>query len=198
VKCCRRSLPPTAVPRLPFPPHQCRWLATTVSGERRADVQPPAASSVTAALALKSRQRTRTRDLGRSTMPIPHSPKQNHLLAALPTAEFDALAAHLELVPMRLGDMLYEPGRQLSHAYFPTTSIVSLHYVMASGASAESAGVGQRGRRRYCVVHGREHDAKLGGGADRRSRLSDRGARAEAGIRPRRPAAGLLLRYRRP
>ena len=78
-------------------------------------------------------------------MPTPHSPQQNHLLAALPTAEFEALAAHLELVPMRLGEMLYEPGRQLSHAYFPTTSIVSLHYVMASGASAESAGVGNEG-----------------------------------------------------
>jgi CRP-like cAMP-binding protein len=60
-------------------------------------------------------------------------------------AELDALAAHLERVPMRLGEMLYEPGRQLSHAYFPTTSIVSLHYVMASGASAESAGVGNEG-----------------------------------------------------
>jgi CRP-like cAMP-binding protein len=75
----------------------------------------------------------------------PHSPSQNHLLAALPTAEFEALAAHLELVPMRLGQMLYEPGEQLQHAYFPTTSIVSLHYVMESGASAETAGVGNEG-----------------------------------------------------
>jgi CRP-like cAMP-binding protein len=73
------------------------------------------------------------------------SPSQNHLLAALPTAEFERLAAHLELVPMLLGDMLYEPGGQLSYAYFPTTAIVSLHYVMASGASAESAGVGNEG-----------------------------------------------------
>ena len=71
-------------------------------------------------------------------MPI-HSPNQNHLLAALPAAEFARLAAHLELVPMRLGDMLYEPGQQLQHAYFPTTCIVSMHYVMESGASAESA-----------------------------------------------------------
>ncbi len=78
-------------------------------------------------------------------MPIPHSPQQNHLLAALPPAELETLATHLELVPMRLGDMLYEPGRQLPHAYFPTTSIVSLHYVMESGASAESAGVGNEG-----------------------------------------------------
>jgi CRP-like cAMP-binding protein len=75
----------------------------------------------------------------------PHSPSQNHLLAALPTAEFEALVAHLELVPMRLGQMLYEPGGQLQHAYFPTTSIVSLHYVMESGASAETAGVGNEG-----------------------------------------------------
>ena len=73
------------------------------------------------------------------------SPNQNNLLAALPAAELEALAAHLELVPMPLGKMLYEPGVQLQHAYFPTTSIVSLHYVMESGASAETAGVGNEG-----------------------------------------------------
>ena len=55
------------------------------------------------------------------------------------------MAAHLELVPMALGEMLYEPGGQLQHAYFPTTAIVSLHYVMESGASAETAGVGNEG-----------------------------------------------------
>ncbi len=46
---------------------------------------------------------------------------------------------------MPLGKMLYEPGGQLQHAYFPTTAIVSLHYVMESGASAETAGVGNEG-----------------------------------------------------
>src|ERR1035437_7265723 len=78
-------------------------------------------------------------------MPLPHSPNQNHLLAALPTAEFERLAPHLELVPMLLGEMLYEPDGQLQHAYFPTTAIVSLHYVMESGVSTESAGVGNEG-----------------------------------------------------
>jgi CRP-like cAMP-binding protein len=78
-------------------------------------------------------------------MSSPHSPNQNHLLAALPTAEFERLAAHLEPVPMPLGEVLYEPGGQLQHAYFPTTAIVSLHYVMESGASAETAGVGNEG-----------------------------------------------------
>ncbi len=74
-----------------------------------------------------------------------HSPHQNHLLGALPPADLEQLAAYLELVPMRLGDMVYEPGRQLQHAFFPTTAIVSLHYVTESGASAETAGVGNEG-----------------------------------------------------
>jgi CRP-like cAMP-binding protein len=76
---------------------------------------------------------------------VPPGPNRNQLLAALPPEEFERLATHLEPVPMRLGEILYEPGEQLQHAYFPTTSIVSLHYVMESGASAESAGVGNEG-----------------------------------------------------
>ena len=78
-------------------------------------------------------------------MPVTHHPTQNHLLAALPTAELERLSAGLELVPMRLGDAIYEPGRQLEHAYFPVTAIVSLLYVTRSGASSEIAGVGPEG-----------------------------------------------------
>lgn len=74
-----------------------------------------------------------------------HNPNQNHLLAALPTADFARISSDLELVPMPLGKMIYEPDEQLQYAYFPTTCIVSLHYVMESGASAESAGVGNEG-----------------------------------------------------
>ena len=77
--------------------------------------------------------------------PSAPSPSQNHLLAALPASEFERLLPHLELAALPLGQMLYEPGTQLLHAYFPTTAIVSLHYVMESGASAESAGVGNEG-----------------------------------------------------
>jgi CRP-like cAMP-binding protein len=78
-------------------------------------------------------------------MANPHSPNQNRLIAAMPAAEFDLLSGALELVPMRLGDLLYGPGVQLRHAYFPTTAIVSLHYVTESGASAEATGVGREG-----------------------------------------------------
>ncbi len=78
-------------------------------------------------------------------MTIPHSPNQNHLLAALPEAEFERVAPHLELVPMLLGETLYEPGGQLRHVYFPTTAILSMLYVIESGLSAEIAGVGNEG-----------------------------------------------------
>ena len=78
-------------------------------------------------------------------MPAIHDPSQNHLLAALPPEEYERLAVNLKLVPMLLGDSLYEPGQQMQHAYFPTSAIVSLHYIMESGASAESAGVGNEG-----------------------------------------------------
>jgi len=72
-------------------------------------------------------------------------PTQNHLLAALTGGELQRLEPYLELVPLRLGTLLYEPGSQMPYAYFPTTAIVSLHYVMESGASAEAAGVGNEG-----------------------------------------------------
>jgi CRP-like cAMP-binding protein len=78
-------------------------------------------------------------------MPPVDSPSQNHLLAALPAGDLEELAPLLELIPMALGDMLYEPGQPLQHAYFPTTAIVSLHYVLETGASSETSGVGNEG-----------------------------------------------------
>lgn len=77
--------------------------------------------------------------------PSPPSPSQNQLLAALPTAEFERLSPHLELVPMRLGEVLSESGDPMRHAFFPSSAIISLHYVMENGASAEVAGVGNEG-----------------------------------------------------
>lgn len=73
------------------------------------------------------------------------SPNQNHLLDALPAAEYDRIAENLELIPLKLGQVLYEPGSRLKYVYFPTTSILSLLYVMADGASAEIAIVGNEG-----------------------------------------------------
>jgi CRP-like cAMP-binding protein len=75
----------------------------------------------------------------------PHQPNENHLLAALPTAELERLEPHLELIHMPLGDVLCESGGRLHYVYFPTSAIVSLHYILENGASSEIAGVGNEG-----------------------------------------------------
>lgn len=127
--------------------------------------------------------------------PSPHSPSQNHLLAALPAADFESLARYLELVPLPLGEMLYQPGTQLQHAYFPTTAIVSLHYVMETGASSESAGVGNEGVVGISLFMGGDTTSssavtQTGGHAYRVERHNLLQEFNRAG-----PLQGLLLRY---
>ena len=73
------------------------------------------------------------------------TPKANQLLAALPDASFQALLPHLEGVPLPLGMVVYESGGAQGYVYFPTSSIVSLLYVLADGASAEIAVTGNEG-----------------------------------------------------
>ena len=78
-------------------------------------------------------------------MAVSLDPKKNHLLAALPDAEWERWLPQLEWVDMPLGQVLYESGTTLSHAYFPTTAIISLLYVLENGSSAEIAVVGNEG-----------------------------------------------------
>ena len=76
---------------------------------------------------------------------LPADPKRNQLLAALPDAGFEALHRSLEPVTLPLGMAVYEADARQSYVYFPTTSIVSLLYVLADGASAEIAVTGREG-----------------------------------------------------
>jgi CRP-like cAMP-binding protein len=78
-------------------------------------------------------------------MSAAHHPRQNHLLAELPAEDFERLHAKLKLVSLPLGEVLYEAGRRQRAVYFPTTAIVSLLYMLADGASAEIAVVGNEG-----------------------------------------------------
>lgn len=71
--------------------------------------------------------------------------QQNELLAALPRQDLETLFEHLELVPMPFGKELFEYGSKLEYVYFPTTSIVSLLYVMEDGATTEIAVIGHEG-----------------------------------------------------
>jgi CRP-like cAMP-binding protein len=80
-----------------------------------------------------------------STLTRERSPLDNRLLGALPAIVLARLRPNLEAIELQLGSVLYEPGSLLRHAYFPTSAIVSLLYVMDDGGSAEIAVVGNDG-----------------------------------------------------
>jgi CRP-like cAMP-binding protein len=86
----------------------------------------------------------------------PHQPDQNRLLAALPATELERIKSHLELVHMPLGDVLCESGGRLPYVYFPTSTIISLHYILENGASSEIAGVGNEGLLGISLIMGGE------------------------------------------
>lgn len=70
---------------------------------------------------------------------------RNHLLAALPAEDFERICEHLEFVYFNLGEVLYESGENIDYVYFPATAIISLLYIMESGATAEIGVVGNDG-----------------------------------------------------
>jgi diguanylate cyclase (GGDEF)-like protein/PAS domain S-box-containing protein len=80
-------------------------------------------------------------------LPTPASlnPKQNRILAELATNEYARLQDDLELINLKLGEVLFNPGDAVDFVYFPLTSIVSLTFTTRSGASAELAMIGNEG-----------------------------------------------------
>jgi CRP-like cAMP-binding protein len=77
--------------------------------------------------------------------PALDAPKDNRLLAALPEESYQRLLPFLEPVRLPLGMALYESGGAQGYVYFPTSSIVSLLYVLENGSSAEIAVTGCEG-----------------------------------------------------
>jgi CRP-like cAMP-binding protein len=74
-----------------------------------------------------------------------HRPEDNYLLATQPTADFERVLPNLELVTLELGQVMADSDQNISHAYFPTTAIISMMYMMENGDSAEIAVVGRDG-----------------------------------------------------
>lgn len=82
--------------------------------------------------------------------------EDNHLLAALSATELSHIAPYLEVVHLTLGQILYESGCKLHHAYFPTSTVISLLYIMEDGFSSEIAGVGNEGMLGVALLLGGE------------------------------------------
>lgn len=124
--------------------HGLNTSSTTVN------VTPVVNSNAIAALKVKA-VRERLQPGLRAATPIRlaglygHNPRQNHILAALSTADYDKLLPQLEFVSMPFGLTICEADTQMAYVYFPTSSIVSLLYETRDGASAETAVIGNEG-----------------------------------------------------
>lgn len=88
---------------------------------------------------------SRTSNCENEEILVIRTPKQNRLLAALPSEVYERLAPHLELMALPRGLVLHEPGGAQEYAYFPTSSIVSVLNPMEDGASPEVAVIGNDG-----------------------------------------------------
>ena len=122
-------------------------------------------------------------------------PRRNHLLAALPEADWQRWAPRLEPVELPLGKVLAESGGSFSHVYFPTTAVVSLLYVTEDGASAEIGIVGNEGLVGIAIfMGGRTTPSRaVVQGAGRAFRLPASLMREEFERSP--PVMHLVLRY---
>jgi CRP-like cAMP-binding protein len=127
-------------------------------------------------------------------MNAPSGPGQNQLIAALADRDRQRWLGRLEPVELRLGQVLYESGGALSHVYFPTTAIVSLLYVMESGASAEIAVVGNEGLVGISLFMGGESTTSRAvvQSAGHAYRLASQAIKEEV---KRAPVLHLVLRY---
>ncbi len=74
----------------------------------------------------------------------PHDP-ETMILAALPEKEYSYLRQHLEFVPLKFGDVLWEPNDPVDFVYFPTSGMVSFIASMRNGATAEVGVTGREG-----------------------------------------------------
>lgn len=70
---------------------------------------------------------------------------ENRLLTALPEDALERLAPHLRRVALKVGQVLCESGAPIGEAYFPTSSILSMHRLMENGSTAEVALIGPEG-----------------------------------------------------
>ena len=121
--------------------------------------------------------------------------RRNLLLSSLSAVHLKRLSRHLELIEMPLGEVLYESGRQLSYVYFPTTCLISLLYVLESGASSQIAVVGNDGVVGVSIFMGGETTPSRAvvQSAGQGYRLPARAIKAE--FTRGGPIQGLMLRY---
>ncbi len=72
-------------------------------------------------------------------------PPSNHLLASLPSADFDRLASTLDIIPLKLKTVVHTAGETVQHVYFPGGGFLSILTVLEDGGRVEVATIGREG-----------------------------------------------------
>jgi CRP-like cAMP-binding protein len=85
------------------------------------------------------------------------SPKHNQLLAALPEADYQRLAAQLEPVQMQAGQLLHGAAAPMRHVWFPVNGIASMLSTMRNGNATEIAMIGNEGMVGISLLTGGTH-----------------------------------------
>jgi CRP-like cAMP-binding protein len=75
----------------------------------------------------------------------PFGASRNRLLAALPFDDHKRVAPSLEVVPLKLKQLLHKPGEQVDYVYFPGGGFCSIVTVLADGSMVEVATIGREG-----------------------------------------------------
>ena len=70
---------------------------------------------------------------------------ENYLLAALPGEDLDRVRPQLEVVPLKLKELLHKPGEPIDYVYFPGAGFCSIVTVLEDGSMVEAAAVGREG-----------------------------------------------------
>ena len=84
------------------------------------------------------------------------NPRQNEILAALPSDVYQRLLPNLEFISMPLGWTISEAGDHVKYLHFPISGIVSLIYSLENGTSSEIAIVGNEGMIGISIYMGGE------------------------------------------
>lgn len=82
----------------------------------------------------------------------PDNPFTNRLLAALPREEYKRLSPHLEPVRLTPGQILYNAGEIVRHAYFPMGGMICLLSTTEDGRTIEVGMIGSEGMAGIAAV----------------------------------------------
>src|SRR5215471_107130 len=70
---------------------------------------------------------------------------ENYLLAALPKKDLQRVVPQLEIIPLKLKELLHKPGERIDYVYFPGVGFCSIVTVLEDGSMVEAAAVGREG-----------------------------------------------------